>query len=780
MTNQQYREKIAAFSDFAPLPDLPKQEAPTRTPPNAHPRVGFTAKRLQELLCDVERGDNRHAYAQMLKLSDADCDGAVRDVDNHDLVNNARVVDCEIFNIILAKAFRYAADGDERYGYAAVYALKNYLATFDAQIERAYDAEHRPYYYYNVHVTAMEAMRVIGCVYDWCYPLLTDRDKRQLLTGVHKCHAKTEFPDFPPKKVGGLAGHASGALFLEGWLTVAIAVYNEYPDYFAILSKRILETVIPAQNYLLQSGFHGQGIAYGAVRLLPLLKADCWYSAMFDGKEHLLTESAHQSCLTFLKAIRPDGELLRIGDDFHQGRRLCYVIPCALFGASLYHDPILKGFAAHETNGFTLFWLLGMNPIDVLLFNDPHLPQRPLSDLPLATFYGAPAGKILAKTAHNDKNAGMVYMNIGVSGSGNHEHLDCGDFQIYHKGMLLASSGCYSNYGSAHDFGYYKQTISKNSILVYNPNMPSYGKWIYSGGQRIDPDNIRHGLNDLDDWMSSPLYNRATLLYGETCADKTHFTRACIAGDLTQAYDAQTVSAVRRHMVCLSTDDPTNPMVFILFDKITATDPSYKKTLLFHTQNTPTITPDCSIVTNQMSKLFIQSLLTPVEHRFVGGREQEFLVNGKQISCFFPERAEGLNAVYNTESGHGRLEVSPQEPSLDDRFLTVMYVGPHIDSSPFLNMDTNILQPFHRAVALHGTHTVGAAILGQAVVFAEDGGYITQSDGLTLPDGIHTCLLCGLEAGPWQVGDTVYTVKAGTHTLSVPVTDRTVCWQRVR
>ncbi|MBQ9760303.1 MAG: heparinase II/III family protein, partial [Clostridia bacterium] len=635
-------------------------------------------------------------------------------------------------------------------------------------IEKAFGKEERnaasySSYAYNIHITVVEMMQVIGCVYDWCYPLLTARDKKQLVgAATSKCASKMEFPKYPPDKTGGITGHQSGPTFLEGWMPFVLAIYDEYPEYYNVIFDLIEHVVVPGQNHLLSAGYHLQGVSYGASRLSSLLAGECWYSYMFDNREHLFSEKVHDVILAFLKSIRPDGEPMRIGDDFFQGRRFCHLIVCALLGSGLYKDPILKGFAAKETDDFSLFWLHKLNPIEVLLFNDARVPKAPLADLPLVSYFGNPAGVILAKSAHDSKNAGMVYMKIGSCGSANHEHRDCGDFQIYYKGMLLGSSGTYSGYGCAHDYGYYKQTISKNSILVYNPSMKDNGKWKYSGGQRIDAEAVKGHINNLEEWKQSPNYNHARLLYGgyktvKKEGGKEEYRYSYIAGDITNAYDRETVSEVKRHMVSFMTDNKVNPMVFVIFDKITSVDAGYKKSLLFHTQNQP-LTKEvngkpCSVVTNLMSRLYIQSLFTEVEHTFVGGKDRECWVVDQNVPFDFPGRVEGALVAYNAESGFGRIEISPKEASKENTFLTVMYVGPHTDCSPYLNLDTNILQPYREAIALESDTVLGTAILDHAVIFAKNGEYITNDFSVEIPTNTKKCLVFGLCAGKWQTAD---------------------------
>ena len=772
----ELKQLIDSFQDVdfgEPIDPSTPTKMPTIMPPRGkHPRMGFTAERLPSILKDVEKGDNKYAYAEVMRLSEIEFDGVMRDFENKDICNNARVVNGEFHNIILCKAFRYAAYGEEQYGYEAIYTLKNYLLTFDTDIASAFGKEARSAaiyssFGYNLGLTMSHLIRTIGCVYDWCYPLLTARDKKQLVgAATNKCRLLSEYPEYPPHKSGGVTGHAAEAPFMDSWLPFSLAIYDEYPGYYNVIMEIFEYTIIPGQNALLASGCHPQGASYGASRLAWIAFAECWYSYMFDGKKRLFSETIHDVALTCLKQIRPDGEMIRVGDDSWQGRRFCKLLNCAICISGLYKDPILKGFVAEQTDDFSLFWLYDMSPLEVLLFNDPSVPRRPLSDLPLASFYGDPVGMVIAKTAHDNKNAGMVYMKIGISGTANHEHRDCGDFQIYHKGMLLTSSGTYSGYGCDHDRNYYKQTISKNSILVYNPNMTDSivknKTWKYSGGQRIDAECVTGHMDTLEEWKASPNYNHAKLLYGgfKTIKDeggKEEYRYSYIAGDITNAYDRETVSEVKRHMVSFMTDNKVNPMVFVIFDKITSVDESYQKTLLFHTQNQPLTKlvngKPCSVVTNLMSRLYIQSLFTEVDHTFMGGKDKECWVVDQNIPFDFPGRVEGALAAYNAESGFGRIEISPKKASKENTFLTVMYVGPHTDCSPYLNLDTNILQPYHEAVALESDTVLGTAILNHAVIFAKNGEYITHDFSVEIPTSTKKCLVFGLCAGRWQTAD---------------------------
>ena len=127
------------------------------------------------------------------------------------------------------------------------------------------------------------------------------------------------------------------------------------------------------------------------------------------------------------------------------------------------------------------------------------------------------------------------------------------------------------------------------------------------------------------------------------------------------------------------------------------------------------------MVTNLKSRLYIQSLLTEVNHTFVGGLGKECMINGRNCPYEFPGRIEGIKSRYNTETGIGRIEISPKTPAKENSFLTVMYVGPDTDCSPFLTTNFNVLQPYHEAVLITGENAVGVVILNYAIIFPEDG-----------------------------------------------------------
>ena len=95
---------------------------------------------------------------------------------------------------IEAMGLRYALSGEEMYGYQAIYNIKNAILT-------AEHIEIDPYRAYGL------TMYVAACVYDWCYDLLTNLDKDQIVRGCINLLGKRMEIGCPPAKVGAIAHH---------------------------------------------------------------------------------------------------------------------------------------------------------------------------------------------------------------------------------------------------------------------------------------------------------------------------------------------------------------------------------------------------------------------------------------------------------------------------------------------------------------------------------------------------------------------------------------------
>jgi len=723
---------IDQFGKVISFADSPYAKPELYPEKGQHPRIFFTEKSLDEIRKNLSAEENAYAYSEYVKQSDQIVGYGKLPALSETIKQNS---DYRILGSIMAKAFRYALDKDENYGYEAIVSIKNYMLTLSVDESIISGLYHYGY-----------TMHVVGCVYDWCYDLLTPEDKEQLVAGCVSLLAPKLEIGVPPSKQGALVGHGCGGQLLKNWLALSIACYDEYPDMYEYVAGRIFEQYVPGQNYFLQSGAHHQGNAYGMSRFESLISCQLLFNRMSDKNYLVFNDGVRNTVTTFIHYLRPDGQGLRIGDDFNEFARqyaIGQVWELAMYSAFLYDDPIQKGYAKEYTNGFTTGFSTstysGISPLMFLILNDPKLEAKPISDMCLVQYNGSPTGAIIARSAWDDPDAAMVYMKVGEAYSANHEHKDAGTFQIFYKGILASDSGSYKLYGVKHDTTYYKQTIAHNSLLIYNPNLQGKTYWEYSGGQSLK--NLT-AANTLEPYLKSSLASQAKVIGHDYEATNKEYTFSYLAGDLTRAYDAETVDEVSRYMISMMTDNKDCPMVFVTYDRITADDPSYKKTFLLHVQQAPTVTGDgFAVVTNTIREnsgnLVVQSCITDMDYTVIGGEGNEFMVNGVNV----PNEDVILQEDHIDEVGWGRIEISPSSAAKTDHMLTAMYVT-----------DAKNTAPLEKAAEIHTDKLVGAVLFNRAALFFKEAGRLADSTSFkSSGTGDIDYYIAGVAAGEWSV-----------------------------
>ena len=172
-------------------------------------------------------------------------------------------------SVIQAKALAYLLYGDDYYGYQAILYMKNYLMSLDIVSL----ADQCRYYGY--------AMFTAALVYDWCYDLLTETDKIQIIAGVENCLCRDDVDIkssqskmevlFPPYYQGAVAGHGCEYQILRDYLSFAVAIYDEVPSWYEYIGGRVYNDFVPAREYLYQSGVVWQGTSYAFTRHFPTL-----------------------------------------------------------------------------------------------------------------------------------------------------------------------------------------------------------------------------------------------------------------------------------------------------------------------------------------------------------------------------------------------------------------------------------------------------------------------------------------------------------------------------
>ena len=690
----------------------PTTEEPPILPPSEHPRLMFRADDIETIRENFGHPENQKALADHKKRASTEFDGIV---DGYTLERK--------LSIIESKAFEYAINGDEMLGCEAVNALLNVILSFDREKDGIY------------YTVGGMILLTSAEVYDWCYDLLTPELREAIVGGCENLVAPYMEIGFPPDNMGYISGHGSGSPILRDWLAFAIATYDEYPDIYEFVAGRIFEQYIEPRNFYYKSGSIHQGNNYGqSTRFL----ADLWSAALIKrmSGELIYDESMSKVLYGQVYAIRPDGETLRMGDDFTETFSNPYnkiYWRAAFYAGNLFGDPVLRGLAKSATNGFEYTGYLSGNehlsPAIHLIFNDPSIGTAELSTLPLTYYMGSPLGQTITRTGWDIDGSDdiQVLMRICELNGGNHDHLDSGNFQIFYKGILASESGVYDSYGTPQDYNYNKQTIAHNCLLIYDPD-ENTGRIVNSGGQRMpgEPKN-------LDDW-----FERFT--FGKVTAHEETDTHIVLTGDITSAYTNK-VSEVLRSMVFIPTGDAEMPGIFAVYDRVTSSKASFKKTFLLHMQTEPEVSGNITVITNNGGKLVNQTLLpNDAVITKVGGEGNEFSINGVNYPSTVMKYYK--NSI---EAGWGRVEISPADENLSDSFLNVMYVtdeGSAVEA---------------KAELIESDSAVGARLGDYVIVFAESSERADKIS-FTIPgDGSVKLLVVGLAGGEYEVGGKVCT-----------------------
>jgi hypothetical protein len=617
----------------------------------------------------------------------------------------------------LAGAFVYLVQGDRATGRAAV---DRTLTTLEESTDgRVFESP--------THWAA--------CVYDWCYDLLTPDEKQAFIKEFLRI-ATSHDPGYPAAPdPGAVVGHVAEGWLLTGQLPEGVAIYDESHTLYDAAARLFVDKFVPARNFHYQGHSHHQGDSYQS-RFAHDLAAAWLFRRM--GAGDVFSADMQYVGYQGIYWLRPDGQQLRAGDTYDDAGRQNSRRRIALLAGAYYHDPYLLTLADSD-----LFQRRAVfDCVLELLFREPNVVKRPLSELPLTKYFAPPTGEMVARTGWEmgkDSTAAVVHMRIGEVFFGNHQRRDFGTFQIYYRGALAIPSGVYegtdSGYGTDHWNGYYHQTLAHNGLLVFDPKEPTERLRPFNdGGQRVPPNGADHPVNL--DWLLHRDYCWGVVTAHAIGPQAAAPEYSYLAGDITKAYSAK-VRTVTRAMVTLHLDSETYPAALVVFDRVVSADPAFKKTWLLHSMEQPAVAGrTISIARTEdgyHGRLVTQSLLP--EHAtltVVGGPGKEFWVESAQRNLLTTKKPPA-------EAGAWRVEVSPATPAAEDVFLHVLTV-----------MDASTTEgPTVRK--LEGTGLVGVQVLNRAVLFSREGKALEQASFTLAGPGDVKALVCDLKPGRWTV-----------------------------
>lgn len=655
----QYREtdvlldEVAVVAGANLLPDAAGQfrrqetksayAAPPFLPPAEHPRVFLRRQHLPALRRNLAGPVGEALRAELEKQADQPGDGVLPAPSEPTAGNYSTAVE----HTILSNAYLGLLDGDDARRQRAVTMFGNYFRTVQfgekQDITRAYG----------------QVLMTGGLVYDWCYDLLTPEWKAQFLEDALALAGRCEI-GYPPVRQSAITSHAGEAQLLRDQLVAAIAVYDEFPEWYRIGAGRFFQEFVPARNFFFPSHRHHQGESYGPYRFQWSMFATWLFDRMGAGP--VFTAEQGKVPYSWLYQRRPDGQIIRDGDTFLAGRYWSFPLALMLT-ASYYHDPYIEyeyqRQCAVSGHNVEALWRA--------LFRDPELEPKPLDDLPLTMFSPEPLGAMVARTGWQ-QGAWSRAVVCEMKGAGyhfnNHHHLDAGGFQIYYRGGLATDAGCYGKYGIPYDWFWNKRSIAHNTLLLYDPANVDATK--HDGGQNYP--NNRNEPATLPILLEKGYRDGAVLAHAVgPDAQRPFFSH--IKTDLTPGY-ADRAQRIERSCVFLNLGDADPAAVLVVLDRLVASRPGLRPVWLLHSVAEPQIAGQRAVITRTdgtyMGRLVSNTLLpAAAELTTIGGTNAEARIFGL---VFLADRP-------TPESGGWRVEVSPKAATDETLFLHALQVA---------------------------------------------------------------------------------------------------------
>ena len=729
--------------DFGPVIPIGESEfgkAPAFPKAGEHPRLLFTKENIPAIRRALDDPEYKAVRAQIDELATDPFDGVlgipymhgvegapagrrgIHNFDAHGLVS------------IEIKAFMYAVTGDRELGYKAIDAMQNFLLTLN--IRYIFCDQCREY---------GQIMTVAAKVYDWCYDLLTDDEKHRLFAGVINYAAAGtngmtvgltadpfkiySSPDkmevgYPPRGQGSVSGHGSEGQVLRDYFSMAVAVYDEHPDWWEYIAARVYNDYLVQRNYYYKCGCPPQGNPTYAPFRLHYDLYSAYANKVLFGESPYVPELTRAPRSLYCYEL-PSGQHFSDGDGVHGGyeRAGFTLTTCALWASALSGDRSLRAEYKYHRPDYSSAYSgpFSMMPSEFFILISDGLPlsENRHEGVSPVCYNCDPQHKLIARRRWDDKDSPAVYMKSGVRSTANHEHRDAGTFQLFYRGMLSIDSGHYSLYGTAAHANQ-QSTIAHNGILIRNAALDNGDS--YHGSQR----KMREARSNKE-WLAEDGYIIG-IPEGVSCSVKDGVCEyAYLAGNNAPAYDPETgLEYLSRRMLSIFTDSMKNPLIFATYDSIVTSDGDVEKAILLHTQPNPVIDGNTVIASNEGAEL-VARYISPSELGL------EYFGGGDDPSMW------------------GRVEIIPKLGSLRDDLLSVMYVRDKGDTDELAIRE------------IKSEDVLGAEISGYALLFLRD--LRACPDEITVDtQTANKYMISGLSAGKW-------TASVGDSSVSFTVTE---------
>ncbi len=729
---------------------------PVYPPKGVHPRVMFTAEDIPQIKENMAYEGNAAALERYKINLASTTDGTLPPLSEGVKENFSG----EVINIIQSRAFEYAINGDVEMGKSAVSSLRNFI---NSVVFNYADGES-----YN---RFGEAEYVIGCVYDWCYDLLTAADKELFRNAVIE-YASNKI-GYPPTKLGSVTSHGTEGPLFRDLLAPAIAMYDEYPSIYENVAGRLYSEYIPAKQFLYPSHMGAmQGMKYMSYRE----KWACYALYLMDaiGVPNVFGSDMENVTQWLMYARLPDGDLFKDGDNNERAYYSPYYTysDLQMLLANYYDNPYLKWeYLRQQIDDVPALQTNQTINCTTMFITNKKTDSKSHYTMPLSHYFGSPKGAYIARTSWDEGyNAPTVVAEFKINEywTSNHQHLDAGAFQIHYKGSLAVDSGYYqalntpgsgsSGYASNHWKGYYTRSIAHNTMLVKDPNenLPSgEGYDVNDGGQ--EQKNGRSECSNLDILLSEKADMNVGKVLGHEMGTDTYAPNyTYLKGDLTNAYTDK-VEDYQRSFMFLNLKNDEHPAALLVFDHVTSSNPEFEKSFVLNTVYEPEVSGTRLVAKDERvfdaankynGKLTMDTLLPAadnVEYKTFVGMDKYAYSGNVDTHAIAPEHTDGNGP---------RTEISPKTPAKEDYFLNVIQVG-----------DADGAEALATTLVESSTH-YGAVVADRVVMFGKTKDKVSGDVSFTVAnEGNFEFTVTDLAAGTWSV------TKDGTQIGEAKVTE---------
>ncbi|MBR2642737.1 MAG: discoidin domain-containing protein [Lentisphaeria bacterium] len=470
-----YDQSISEISRLTFTPDVPvkvpadaQNYVPPIKPPARHPRVLVNPAVLAQIKKNLTKEENLPAWKLVQKTALQPFELKIHP--EKELQFNGRVVQATT-----QKAFYYLMTGDAGIGREAIDLICKYMQ--NVAFGNGQDICRK----------VGESIYAASLVYDWCYPLLSRKEKDLLRERMLYFAAEME-TGWPAFRQSAASGHGNEAQISRDLLAMAIAIYNEDPVPYKYIHYQMMENLKDIKHHLYQSGRHDQGTNYGQYRSSWDFFAALQHKRTFH--YDLLPQEAGILPYYWYYLRLPDGRFTAEGDTNWIWTPAYAQINSSLLLAAvaLYRDPELKMELKRKN------WKNAQSdPVFFLLTNDPDLQAVDRrGELPLAKHYRSPLPGLAVRTGWNFSpvaDDAVITMNGAEYHFRNHQHLDMGSFQIYYRGNLVSDLGQYRIYGVPYDYNLAKSSALHSLMRFHDPAQKKWSQnsriTVNSGGQDV-------------------------------------------------------------------------------------------------------------------------------------------------------------------------------------------------------------------------------------------------------------------------------------------------------